>query len=357
MARKTMAWKELRVGILAIMGFVILAGALVLISGGKGFFTEKYTLKTYLQSASGLRKGSLIWLAGIEVGNVYQVNITSSKDSNKAVEVIMRIEKEYQNSIREDSEATLGSIGLLGDKYIDISRGSEAHPILPENGAVIGSADADIKKIIQNSNDLVANLGDLVDKIGEITGKVNVGQGTLGRLINDPTIFKNLNEASGELQSLVTAIKSGEGVIGRLISERILYDNLRTIIGRVDNIVATVENGEGMLGKLLKDPSLYERAESLVTKFETVAQRIENGEGFLGKLSKDDSLYIQFKESLDKFSAIAEKISEGDGTIARLLDDPTLYSNLNDASAEVVKFIYDFRQNPKRFLQIKFGLF
>ena len=91
MARRKMAWKELRVGILAILGLVILAGVLVLISGGKGFFTEKYTLKTYLQSASGLRKGSRIWLAGIEVGNVYQVNITLLKDPNRAVEVIMRI--------------------------------------------------------------------------------------------------------------------------------------------------------------------------------------------------------------------------------------------------------------------------
>ena len=357
MARRTMAWKELRVGILAILGFVILAAALVLISGGQGFFTEKYTLKTYLQSASGLRKGSLIWLAGIEVGNVSQVNISPSKDTNKAVEVVMRIEKRYQKSIREDSEATLGSIGLLGDKYIDISRGSEPHPILSENGEVPSSVDADIKRIFQNSNDLVANLGDLVDKINEITGKVNIGQGTLGRLINDPTMFKNLNEASGELQELVTEIKSGEGVIGRLISERVLYDNFQTIIGRVNNIVATVESGEGLLGKLLKDPTLYDRADSLVAKFETVAERLEKGEGFLGQLSKDDSLYIQFKESLDKFSVVAEKMSQGEGTITKLLNDPALYSNLNDASAEVVKFIYDFRQNPKRFLQIKFGLF
>ena len=184
------------------------------IKNDKNISTEKYTLKTYLQSASGLRKGSLIWLAGIEVGNVSQVNISPSKDANRAVEVIMRIEKKYQNAIRGDSEATLGSIGLLGDKYIDISRGSETHAILSENGEVPSSVDADIKRIIQNSNDLVANLGDLVDKINEITGKVNVGQGTLGRLINDPTMFKNLNEASGELQELVTAIKSGEGVVG-----------------------------------------------------------------------------------------------------------------------------------------------
>ena len=81
MARKRLAWAELRVGILVIFSFTILAVAIVLISGGAGFFTEKYELKTFLASASGLRKGSLVWVAGIESGNVSKVNITTSDGS------------------------------------------------------------------------------------------------------------------------------------------------------------------------------------------------------------------------------------------------------------------------------------
>ena len=357
MARRKMAWKELRVGILAILSFLILAIALVLVSGGRGFLTQQYTLKTYLQSASGLRKGSLVWLAGIEVGNVHQVNISGSENPDRAAEIIMRIEKQYQEFIREDSAATLGSIGLLGDKYVDISRGSLSHPILPENGEVIGSTEADIKKIMQNSNDLVANLGDLVDKISEITSKVNVGQGTLGKLINDPSMFNSLSGTSSELHSLVTEVKSGEGSIGRLIAEREVYDNLKQTLGRMDDVMAKVNTGEGTLGKFVNDPSLYNRADSVMAKFETVAQRLEKGEGFLGRLSKDESLYLEFRESMNKFSSVAEQMNKGDGTIARLLKDPSLYSNLNEASAEVVKLMYDFRKNPKRFLRIKFGLF
>ncbi len=357
MARKRLAWAELRVGILVIFSFTILAVAIVLISGGAGFFTEKYELKTYLASASGLRKGSLVWVAGIESGNVSKVNITTSADPNRAVEVVMQVEKRYSQTIRNDSVATLGSIGLLGDKYIDITRGSPgAKPTLP-GGEVKGSAEADIKKIMQNSNDLVANLGDLVNKINDITRKIDQGEGTIGKFINDPSLFNKLNRTVEEAQDLLATVKSGEGSIGRLISDREFYDTLKGTLTRVDNVTAKVEKGEGTLGKFVHDPAVFNRAESLLAKFNVVADRMEKGEGFLGKLSKDDSLYVQFRESVGKFSTIAERINQGEGTIGKLMVDPSLYSNMNQATGELVKLLYDFRQNPKRFLQIKFGLF
>jgi phospholipid/cholesterol/gamma-HCH transport system substrate-binding protein len=357
MATKKLAWAELRVGILVITSFSILAFAIVLISGGAGFFTPKYHIKTYFSSASGLRKGSLVWLAGIEVGNVSAVNITSSPDPNRAVEVDMQISRAFQSGIREDSSATLGSIGLLGDKYVDISRGSEkARPVLA-GGEIKGSAEADIKKIIQNSNDLVANLGDLVQKINEISNKMNTGQGTIGKFINDPTLYNKLNATVAESQDLLLKVKTGEGSVGKLISDREFYDRLNETVGRVDRIVAMVENGEGTAGKLIKDPNLYNRADSLLSKFNVVASRMEKGEGFLGRLSKDDQLYFQFQDAVNKLSAIADKLNSGEGTAGKLFVDASLYNNLNTATAELVKLLYDFRQDPKRFLRIKVGLF
>jgi phospholipid/cholesterol/gamma-HCH transport system substrate-binding protein len=357
MARKKLAWAELRVGILVLASFTILALAIVLISGEAGFFTPKYTLRTYLPSASGLRKGSLVWVAGIEVGNVDAVNITSSPDPNKAVEVIMKINEKYRDAIREDSSAVLGSIGLLGDKYVDISRGSTPSKPIPTNGEIKGFAEADIKKIIQNSNDLVANLGDLVTKINQITNKIDVGQGTLGKIINDPSMFNKMNATVDRAQDLLLQIKSGEGSIGKFISDRDFYDRMNGTIARVDNVVAKIEGGEGTLGKFLNDPAVFNRADELLTRFNVVAARIESGEGFLGKLSKDDALYGQFRDTLAKYSLVAERVTQGEGTIGKLFTDPSLYSNLNSASAEVVKLMYDFRQNPKRFLRIKVGLF
>lgn len=357
MARKRLAWAELRVGILVIFSFTILAVAIVLISGGAGFFTQKYKLKTYLASAEGLRKGSLVWLAGIEVGNVSAVNITPSSDPNRAVEVEMQIEKRYSHMISDSSLASLGSIGLLGDKYIDISRGTPGSVPTPPGGEVKGSSQADIKRIIQNSNDLVANLGDLVSKIDQITAKIDQGQGTIGKFINDPSMFNKINATVGDAQALLNEIKSGEGSIGRIISDRELYDRLNGTLTRVEGVATRIEKGEGTLGKFVNDPAVFQKADTLLAKFNVVAERMERGEGFLGKLSKDDTLYVQFRDSLSKFSALAERMNQGEGTIGKLMVDSALYSNLNNASAEMVKLLYDFRQNPKKFLRIKFGLF
>jgi len=357
MARKRLAWAELRVGILVIFSFAILLVAIVLISGGAGLFTAKYELRTYLPSASGLRKGSLVWLAGIEAGNVSAVYISSSADPNRAVEVVMEVEKRYAPTIREDSIASLGSIGLLGDKYIDISRGTQNARQIGPGGEVRGSSEADIKRIIQNSNDLVANLGDLVTKINQITSKIDQGEGTIGKFINDPSMFNKINATVGEAQSLLSEIKSGQGTIGRMISERDLYDRLNGTLTKVEGLAAKIDRGEGTLGKFVNDPAVFQKTDALLTKFNTVAARMEQGEGFLGKLSKDDSLYVQFKDSLAKFSSLADRMNQGEGTIGKLMVDTALYTNLNNASAELVKLLYDFRQDPKKFLRIKFGLF
>ena len=357
MARKKLAWAELRVGILVLTSFAILVIAVVLVSGGAGFFTSKYKLKTFLPSADGLKKGSLVWVAGIEAGNVSAVNISAASEPNRAVEVTFQVQKQFQQMIRQDSMASLGSIGLLGDKYIDISRGSPGSKVISPGGEVKGSSVADIKRIIQNSNDLVANLGDLVTKINQITQKIDVGQGTIGRFINDPSMYNKINSTVGEAQDLLQQIKSGNGSIGRLISDRELYDRVNGTLSRIENVTVKVEKGEGTLGKFVYDPSVFNRADSMLARFNVVAERLEKGEGFLGRLSKDESLYVQFRDSLGKFSALADKINQGEGTVGKLFVDSSLYTNLNSASGEMVKLLYDFRQNPKRFLKIKFGLF
>lgn len=351
-----MAWKELRVGLVAILGFVILAAALVLISGGRGLFTPKYTVKTHLQNASGLRKGSLIWLAGVEVGSVDEVRVSRSDDPALAVEVVMKIDLAYQQSIRRDSEATLGSIGLLGDKYIEISRGSQSEPVVSDGGVIDGSSPPDIKRIIQGTNDLMANVGDLVEKVTGIAGKINVQEGTLGKLINDPTIFNNLTGTSEDLQGLVSQIKTGEGTIGRLLSDPQLYQEMQEMMRQGQNVVTKVESGEGTLGKVVNDPAIHDRAERILARFETVVKRVEDGEGLLGRLSKDETLYREFNQSLQKFTDVAEKMSRGEGTVSKLLKDPSLYSNLDEASAEMVKFMHDLRQNPRKYLRIKLSL-
>src|SRR5579884_2026252 len=101
--RRSLAWTELRVGILVITSFVLLALAIFYISGESGFFQPQYTIIGYFPSANGLRKGAEVWLEGVWVGNVESVEVSKQSDPDKSIEVKMRIYKTYQNIIRTDS--------------------------------------------------------------------------------------------------------------------------------------------------------------------------------------------------------------------------------------------------------------
>lgn len=353
---KKVVWSELRVGMLVIVSFSVLAVAIFFISGKGGVFAPRFQIKTYLPAASGLKEGAPVWLAGVEVGKVDGVNISGNPDLRKSVEIKMSVRKEYGNDIRTDSKARLGSIGLLGDKYIELSRGITGQPV-GTGGTVEGSEEADIKKLIESSNDLLANLDVLSDKVRSITEKIERGEGTVGKFINDPALYNNVNHTVAIASSLMDQMKRGEGSMGKLLVSDELYNNFKSSAEKLNKITDRLEAGEGSLGKFLKDNRLYDNANQTVEKTKNIVDRIEKGQGTLGKLTTDQELYNKMNHALDRLTSIADQIDKGEGTIGKLVKDKELYDNLNSASAEIVKLLYDFRKNPKRFLTIKLKLF
>ena len=92
-------------------------------------------------------------------------------------------------------------------------------------------------------------------------------------------------------------------------------------------------------------------------RFQTIADRIDRGEGTAGKLLRDEALYNDFRDGVTKFNALVDAVQNGDGSAGKFIKDPTLFNSLNQTTSEIQKLIYDFRQNPKKFLTINFKLF
>jgi len=86
-------------------------------------------------------------------------------------------------------------------------------------------------------------------------------------------------------------------------------------------------------------------------------ERVERGEGTLGKLSKDPALYDASRQTMEKLASFVDRIDRADGTMGKLINDPALYNNLNQTTAEITKLIYDLRQDPKKYLTIRFRIF
>jgi phospholipid/cholesterol/gamma-HCH transport system substrate-binding protein len=139
------------------------------------------------------------------------------------------------------------------------------------------------------------------------------------------------------LKGLSTDLRNGRGTAGKLLSSDEMYNKINRIADRVnhsmdqiDSIIAGVNQGQGTLGKLIKDEAIYNDARTAIARFNTTAARIDN---------------------------VVANAQRGEGTVGKLLTDESLYNNVNNLSSEGVKMIYDFRQNPKKYLTIKFQLF
>jgi len=294
------------------------------------------------------------------------------------IEVEMRINEEYRDWIRSDSQISLGSIGLLGDKYIEISLGRTDEPPLTVQRSVegwisssteqavliTGTQQASFAELITGANDILANFKTLSDQVQSIMGSFEAGQGTVGKFITDPSFYNNLNstvenanQAMERISDLVGNVGEGEGTLSKLLKDDQLYNRLLSTVENVENLTGKINTGEGTLGKLVNDRSVYDKVDKLIANLDEITARLNRGEGTLGKLAKDEQFYNSLQSTVDELSAILKDFRAGKGTLGKLATDDALYSNLNEVSSEVVKLIYDFRQDPKKFLTIKFELF
>jgi phospholipid/cholesterol/gamma-HCH transport system substrate-binding protein len=356
--RKQITWAKLRVGLLVLVSLVVFGVGVFFISGQTGVFTRKYTLRTYFSGASGLRSGSQVRVAGVPVGVVERIRISTSTDPMKAVEVVMRIPVTYQKEIRRDSsKAELRTAGLLGEAFVDISRGAPDKPVVPDGGEIESEEEADIKRIVQNTNDVVSNLRVLSAKLNDITGQIQAGKGTLGKAIYDDALYTRINEAADDMRELVARVNRGEGTIGKLMSDETLYNRTVASIDRLNKVLDDVQTGEGTIAKFLNDPSVFNQVEQTVARANTLIDNINKGQGTLGKLATDPSLYNRANNTFDRLEVITTRIEEGQGTLGKLSTDPTLYNNLSTGSHSMREFLTEFRKNPKKYLTVRVRLF
>jgi phospholipid/cholesterol/gamma-HCH transport system substrate-binding protein len=294
------------------------------------------------------------------------------------IEVEMRINSDYRDWIRADSRISLGSVGLLGDKYIEISLGRTDLPArtIPwevegwfttkttDVVLITGMQQPTFVELITGANDILANFDILSTQFQDIMRSFEAGEGTIGRFITDPSFYNNLNAtvenanlAMLRVNDLVAELSAGPGTLGRLVQDDALHNRLVAATGELDQLLKKIDEGEGTLGRLVNDPTLFEKSDELLANLSEITGRIERGEGTLGMLSADEEMYASLRESVDELAGILKDVEAGKGTLGRLAKDEALYQNLNEVSSELVKLIYDIRQDPRKFLTIRFQLF
>jgi phospholipid/cholesterol/gamma-HCH transport system substrate-binding protein len=404
--KKQFKLAEMKVGIFVTIALLLLASFILQQSWGINWFSKSVKVLTYLTDVGGLKPGAPVWLAGIEIGRVrkvaivppevspgnaqifrqiealkkqiekidrtrpsaqknlddFQDQIRSLKQDIRIVEVYLDIRPQYLNRISGDSEVSIESRGLIGDSFIDITPGTFGVPP-PKIGdlyVIESTQHPGFREIMTGANDVVANFGVLTDQFKNIVKKINpekTGAGLASTIQDAQQTIHQANQTFLRASSLIEDLHSGKGTIGRIVTDPELYQRLTESLEKFNSIADNIQKGKGTIGKLVNDPSLYNSASETLKKTEQVMDRIEKGEGTLGKLSRDEALYEKTKTALERLSTLVDEIEQGKGTMGKLLKDPGLYNNLDQSSAEISKFLYDLRKDPKKYLTIRFRLF
>jgi phospholipid/cholesterol/gamma-HCH transport system substrate-binding protein len=378
-SKKTIGLSELRVGLFVVIAVVILIFLILNASGDINPFARKLHLRARFPNADGLRAGSEVRLAGVRVGKVEDIKLLppSDKPTDPKVEARLSINNTIDGQpaserIRTDSTVALGSPSLLGnDKLVNVTAGTAVGQPVKENAELLPSSSNQSTLSNLVGPDVADQMTGISKNLNEITEKINKGPGTLSRILNDEAIYDSLNAALIDTQSVIRQIRSGQGTAGKFINDPAVYNNVNDLALRLNDIAEGLRKGRGTAGKLLTDEALYnkingiaERVDNSVNDINGIIADIREGRGTVGKLLKDEAIYNDARTAIARFNTTAERIDNvvaaaqrGEGTLGKLLTDEQLYNNVNQLSSEAVKLIYDFRQNPKKYLTIKFELF
>jgi phospholipid/cholesterol/gamma-HCH transport system substrate-binding protein len=342
---RSLAWAELKIGLVSIFAIVMASILIFLLSGSGGFFWQRYSIKTTFADIAGLKEGAPVRVAGVEVGSVNELNFIGDQ-----VEVVMEVNKDHQSRITTSSLATLGSVSLLGEAAVDITAASNGKPI-PEWGYVpSGRATGTI-------GDVATRAGSAIEQTTALVNDLRAGKGTMGRLLTDEQLYNELTALMISVQGVTDGISKGRGTLGRLMNDPAAAKSLEASLDNLQAVTARIRAGEGSLGKLLNDDAMHRSLTSTTSNLDSITGRINSGEGTAGKLISDAELYNRLNSLSDRIDKVMAGLQQGDGTAGQLLRDRQLYENMNGTMVDLRSLINEIKKDPKKYLNVKVSLF
>jgi len=342
---RSLAWSELKIGLLTLAALVMATGLIFMLSGEGGFFWQRYSLKTVFPNVAGLKTGAPVRVAGVEKGSVTSVDLVGDR-----VEVVVEIARDMQPLVTTTSVASLGSVSLLGEAAVDITASSQGTPI-PEWGYITaGPAEGSLTEV---ANKATAGIDELTVLLRDIRG----GRGTVGRLFTDEALYNEMNSLVAAAEDVVRNVGQGRGTLGRLANDPSAAKALEASLQNFEAVTARLKSGEGSLGKLLTDDALARSLTSTTTNLDSITGRISRGEGTAGALISERELYDRLNSMSERLDKVMSGLEKGEGTAGQLLRDRQLYENMNDAVGELRALLRDVRADPRKFLNVRVSLF
>ena len=274
-------WAQLRTGIVATVAMVLAAVLIFLLTGQSNFFGGTFHLLTYMEDSAGMVANDPVRVNGILVGYIGKIRLSGSRDPKKTVEIDMVIQQKFLEQIPEDSKSAVSAANLLGSKFVNITKGS--HPKHVEPGGEIQSLPTqDIPQILAQSSSLLEQFQTILGRADGLLAIVETGQGNIGKLIKDDTLYKNLNSTVANANQLLADVNGGKGSIGKLAKDPEFAKKLDDTITRLDSILTGIDEGKGTIGQLMQNRSVYDHADQTMDQAQQLIKGIrENPKKYL----------------------------------------------------------------------------
>ena len=342
---RSLAWSELKIGIIAVVAMVLAAMIIVAVGGAAGFSWQRYKLRTKFPDVKGLKSGAVVRVAGVEVGKVTDVYLADAE-----VEVQLEVKKGNEQRITSDSRASLGSLSLLGEPIIDISPARTGTPLKDGDYIPAGRLPGQLSDVADGARESLA-------QITAVLKDIRSGKGTVGRLFSDDELYKEITAFMNAAQGVTSNLREGQGTLGRLLRDPAAYERLNASLADLQIITHRINAGEGSLGRFLKDDALAKSLTSTSANLEDVTGRLKRNDNTMGKLLTEKELYDRFNSLAGRVDALVSDIQKSDGTLQQVLHNKELYENINGAAKEARALIEAIKADPKKYLNVRVSLF
>ncbi|HEX3018671.1 MAG TPA: MlaD family protein, partial [Chitinispirillaceae bacterium] len=270
--QKKITWSSLKSGIVITIALLILFSAVFFSGNITSLFTSKFDLTTKFPNVQGLRTGAPVWLFGVEVGTVEKITINSS-----GTYVKVSIDRKFLNNIYKNAYTNIMTMGILGDKFIEVYPGDTSNPQISPGDTISGDINIGFEQLLSLSASIMVQLDSTINQLESLVSSILNPQGSVGKFISDPALYNNLNESINAMTKLTRDINLSNGTFSKFIKDTTLYHNLNSasieiasLMNQVDN---SIQNGS-VAGALLNDRALAADVKETVNSLRTAVESL-----------------------------------------------------------------------------------
>jgi phospholipid/cholesterol/gamma-HCH transport system substrate-binding protein len=275
---RKLTWSGIKAGIVVTIALVILLITVLFTGILTSIFEPKSVIFAKFTNVEGLRPGAIVWLYGLEKGYVNTISI-----SDHGALVRMAINKSTLKILRSDASATIQTMGIMGDKFVEIGPGTSETPC-SERDTIKGINVRGFDELITSSTFTMAQLENIAKHLTNLIQAIGNENGSVGKLINDSTLYNNLNNATFSIKNIAERFQYAKGTLNRLVNDTLFYANLNSAATSIDklssdigNLVGKIDTGVNngsLAGALLSDTDLVDSLRQTISSYHSTAKSI-----------------------------------------------------------------------------------